>query len=294
MLLKKNERWRIHHGDCIEHMATMPRQSVDFAIFSPPFPALFAYTDEACDIGNSESFAGDARLHLMWFVRGLLPVIKPGRVVIVHVQNISAIKRTGQASTTDLRGIMIRLAKRAGFIYERDWVITKNPQAQSIRTRSRMLMFSCLESDRAQSAPAQNDCLIKLRAPGENEIPIIEDPISRNHWIEWAEGAWDWRTIKETDTLNTKAAKSEDDTRHICPLQLSVINRCIRLYTQPDEIVFSPFTGIGSEGYESIRLGRRFYGCEIKDEYFQQAKKNIRSAKQETEVALSLFADQLQ
>lgn len=294
MVLKENERWRVHHGDCIEHMATMPRHSVDFSIFSPPFPALFAYTDQACDIGNSESFDGDARLHLFWFVRNLFPIIKPGRVVIVHVQNISAVKRTGQLSTIDLRGIMIRLAMRAGFIYERDWVVTKNPQSQSIRTRSRMLMFSSLEADRANSAPAQNDCLIKLRAPGDNAVPVIEHPVSRNDWIKWAEGAWSWRDIRETETLNTKAAKSEDDTRHICPLQLPVINRAVRLYTNPGEVVFSPFAGIGSEGYESIRLDRKFYGCEIKDEYYRQCVRNLESASVKDEERPFLFEEMMQ
>jgi DNA modification methylase len=250
--------YELHLGDCIEHMQDMEPESIDFSIFSPPFPALFAYTDEACDLGNSESFSGDAKLHLMWFTRALAPLIKPGRCVVVHVQNIAAVKRTGDSSTTDLRGLMIRLGKRAGLIYETDWAVTKNPQSQAIRTRSRKLQFAALESDRAQSAPAFSDYLIKFRAPGENKVRITQSGLSRQEWIDWAEGAWSWRDIRETDTLNAKAAKSDDDTRHICPLQLPVINRCIRLYTNPGELVFSPFAGIGSEGYEALRLGRRF------------------------------------
>ncbi len=289
-LLQDDQTHHVHLGDCIEHMSEMPRHSVDFAIFSPPFPALFAYTDQSCDIGNSESFGGDAKLHLMWFVRQLLPVIKPGRVVIVHVQNIAAVKRTGEASTTDLRGLMIRLAKRAGFVYETDWAVTKNPQSQAIRTRSRKLQFAALEKDRAGSAPAFSDHLIKFIAPGENKVPITENSLTRQEWIDWAEGVWDWRSIRETDTLNTKAAKSEDDTRHICPLQLPVIKRCVRLYTNPGEIVFSPFAGIGSEGYESIKAGRRFYGCEIKPEYHAQALRNLTSAEEDNESQLALFA----
>lgn len=289
MLLEKDERWRVHFGDCIEHMHEMPPESVDFCLFSPPFPSLFAYTGEACDIGNSESFRGDAKLHLMWFVRGLLPVIKPGRVVVMHVQNIAGLKRNGEFSTIDLRGILIRLAKRAGFIYETDWPVTKNPQSQAIRTRSTKLQFACLERDRAGSAPAFNDWLIKFRAPGENQVPIDQHKLSRNEWIEWAEGVWDWRTIRETDTLNTAAAKGKDDTRHICPLQLPVIRRCVRMYSNPDEIVFSPFTGIGSEGYVSLLEGRRFYGCEIKPEYHTQACKNLRSAEAQEHSQMALF-----
>lgn len=290
MLLKDNERWRLHHGDCIEHMAeVMPKHSVDFCIFSPPFPSLFAYTDEAGDLGNSESFAGDAKLHLLWFTRALMPVIKPGRVVVMHCQNIAGLKRNGEFSTIDLRGILIKLGKRAGFIYETDWAVTKNPQSQAIRTRSTRLQFACLERDRAGSAPAFNDWLIKFRAPGENEVPINEHKLSRNEWIDWAEGVWDWRTIRETDTLNTAAAKSEKDTKHICPLQLPVIRRCVRLYSNPDEVVFSPFAGIGSEGYMSLLEGRKFYGCELKQEYYEQAKRNLTTAERTEDSQLALF-----
>lgn len=290
-LLDPSEQWAVHHGDCIEHMHDMPAQSVDFSVFSPPFPSLFAYTDKAEDIGNSESFSGDARLHLLWFTRALLRVIKPGRVACCHVQNIAGLKRNGELSTVDLRGIMIRLAKRAGFIYETDWAVTKNPQSQAIRTRSSKLQFACLERDRAGSAPAFNDWIIKLRAPGDNEVPIAEAGLTRNEWIEWAEGVWDWRSIRETDTLNTAAAKSENDTKHICPLQLPLIRRLVRLYSNPGEIVFSPFTGIGSEGYISLLEGRRFYGCEIKDEYHAAACSNLRKAADQEHEQLALFGE---
>lgn len=288
-LLPDGQRWAVHFGDCIEHMAEMPPHSVDFSIFSPPFPSLFSYTDKAADIGNSESFAGDAKLHLLWFIRGLKPLIKPGRVVIVHCQQIAALKRNGETSTIDLRGILIRLAKRAGFQYWTDWPVTKNPQSQAIRTRSTKLQFAALERDRAGSAPAFNDYLIMLRAPGENQVPINQAGLRRDEWIDWAEGVWDWRTIRETDTLNTKAAKSDSDTRHICPLQLPVIKRCVRLYTNPDELVFSPFCGIGSEGYVALQEGRRFYGCEIKDEYYDEACRNLAQAERMEDEQLALF-----
>lgn len=288
-LLTGNERWRIVQADCIEHMTEMPEKSVDFSVFSPPFPSLFAYTDQPNDIGNSEDFTGDAKLHLRFFANQLIRVMKPGRVVIVHCQNIAGMKRSGDPSTIDLRGLLIRVAKWAGFLYDTDITVTKNPQSQAIRTRSRKLQFAGLEADRAQSAPAFNDFLIKLRAPGQNEIPIQGSPLSRNEWIEWAEGAWDWRSIRETDTLNTKEGKGEDDTKHICPLQLPVIKRCVRLWSNPDEIVFSPFAGIGSEGYVSLLEGRRFYGCEIKDEYVRAARSNLRRAESACDEQMALF-----
>lgn len=277
-LLTNGDKYSIHHGDCIPHMMEdMPAASVDFSVFSPPFPTLYAYTSKAEDIGNSEGMQGEAKIHLSFFYRALARVMKPGRAVVVHVMQIPRLKRSGEVGLHDYRGMNIRLGERAGLVYEYDWAVRKNPQAQAIRTRSRELQFAGLESDRAKQRGALPDYLIKFRAKGENQTPIdSEGEVSRNEWIQWAECCWD--DIKETDTLNTAAAKSEDDTRHICPLQLGVIDRLVRLYSNPGEIVFSPFTGIGSEGYVSVQNGRRFYGCEIKDEYHQQALRNIAKA----------------
>lgn len=290
MLLSDKKQWHLHEGDCIPHMLEdMPASSVDMAVFSPPFPALYAYTSEACDIGNSEDLKHEAKLHLGFFYAGLQRVLKPGRVAIVHVMQIPRLKRSGEVGLHDFRGLNIRLGERAGLVYEYDWLIRKNPQAQAIRTKSRELQFSGLESDRAKSRGTLGDYLIKFRAPGINEVPIqSEDQVSRNDWIEWAESCW-WN-IKETDTLNTRNAKSEEDVKHICPLQLGIIRRIVKLYSNPGEIVFSPFAGIGSEGYESLRHSRRFYGCEIKPDYIEECKRNLRRAT--TNVAdVSLFQE---
>jgi DNA modification methylase len=292
-LLQPSERWQLVQADCIEHMAEMPPHSVDFAVFSPPFPSLFAYTDKANDIGNAEDFKGDAKLHLRFFANQLVRVIKPGRVVCIHVQNIPGMKRKQETSTIDFRGLVIRIAKWAGFNYETDWPITKNPQAQAIRTRSTKLQFTHLERDRARSAPAFQDHIIKFTAPGDNAVPVNNHKLTRTEWIEWAEGVWDWQSLRETDTLNTLRAKGEDDTKHICPLQLGVIHRLVRLYSNPDEIVFSPFAGIGSEGYESLKLGRRFYGCEIKDEYCREARANLALAASFNQEQLALFPEEV-
>lgn len=279
MLLSKDQEFHVELGDCIPHMAEMPAASVDLAVFSPPFPTLYAYTSEAGDIGNSEDASGDMKLHLSFFYRQLARIVKPGRVVVVHVAQIPRMKRSGGVGLFDFRGFNVRLAERAGLVFEYDWAIRKNPQAQAIRTKSRELQFVGLEADRAKSRGTLLDYLIKFRAPGENDTPIeSEGEVSRNDWIQWAEGCW--TDIKETDTLNVKAARSESDTRHICPLQLGVINRIVRLYSNPGEIVFSPFAGIGSEGYEAIKLGRRFYGCELKPEYHAENLRNLSRAVQ--------------
>lgn len=287
-LLPNGKRFHVHNGDCITHMASLPPACMDMAVFSPPFPAVYAYTDQECDLGNSEGLRTEAALHFAFFFRQLARVVKPGRVICCHVQQIPRMKRTGEVGLHDFRGLLARIGERSGLVYEYDWLIRKNPQAQAIRTRSRELQFAGLEADRAKTRGTLGDYIIKFRTPGENAAAIdAKNQVSRNDWIKWAEACWD--DIIETDTLNTAVAKSEDDLKHICPLQLEVIRRCVLLYSNPGEIVFSPFTGIGSEGY--IALGgrspktkkridqpRRFYGCEIKAEYHAQALKNLAKA----------------
>lgn len=287
-MLLDNEQWKIHHGDCITHMADLPPACMDMAVFSPPFPAVYAYTDQECDLGNSEGLRTEAALHFSFFFRQLARVVKPGRVICCHVQQIPRMKRTGEVGLHDFRGLLARIGERSGLVYEYDWLIRKNPQSQAIRTRSRELQFAGLESDRAKTRGTLGDYIIKFRTPGDNATPInAKNQVSRNDWIKWAEACWD--DIIETDTLNTAEAKSGDDLKHICPLQLEVIRRCILLYSNPGEIVFSPFAGIGSEGFmacggkspktgKRIDMPRRFYGCEIKPEYHAQAQRNLTRA----------------
>ncbi len=281
-------RFAIHGGDCIPHMLRdMPESSVDVSIFSPPFPSMYAYTDSEADIGNVDQLGSESKLHFSYFFAGLNRVLKPGRVAVVHCMQIPRMKRMGQQGLFDFRGMLIRLAERAGLIWEYEWIVPKNPQSQAIRTKSRELQFNGLESDRANQRGSLPDHLLKFRKPGDNAIPI-DDPyqVSRDQWIQWAEAAW--YGIRETDTLNS--IKGDNDTKHICPLQLSVIDRLVRLYSREGEIVFSPFAGIGSEGYVSLRLGRRFYGCELKREYLEQADRNLRKQSAEQSKQCELFA----
>lgn len=289
MPLLPSDQYHVHHGDCIIHMADLPAACFDFAVFSPPFPQLYAYTSMPNDIGNSEDLSGEAKLHLSFFYRQLARVIKPGRAIVVHVAQIPRMKRSGGQGLFDFRGLNIRLGERSGLVFEYDWSVRKNPQSQAIRTKSRELQFAGLESDRAKSRGALPDYLLKFTVPGENAIPVnSKGQVSRNDWIKWAECCWD--DIRETDTLNTSEARSPEDTRHICPLQLGVIDRLIRLYTNPEEIVFSPFAGIGSEGVTAIKNGRRFYGCEIKDEYYETCTRNLERAARSTSEQMNLFA----
>lgn len=276
-MLANNEKYRIELGDCISGMAKMDAACVDMSVFSPPFPALYAYTSEAGDIGNSEDLDGEAKLHLGFFYSQLARILKPGRVAVVHVMQIPRMKRSGGEGLFDFRGLNIRLGERAGLVFEYDWAVRKNPQAQAIRTKARELQFVGLESDRAKQRGSLPDYLLKFRAPGENKVRIdAKGQVSRNEWIEWAECTW--MDIRETDTLNVREGRGEDDTKHICPLQLTVIDRLIRLYSNPGELVFSPFTGIGSECYQALLRGRRFYGFELKREYHAAAIRNAERA----------------
>ncbi len=292
-MLRDDQTYAIHLGDCVEHMAAMPAACVDMSVYSPPFPALYAYTSDAEDIGNSEDLDTEARLHLLFFYEQIVRVLKPGRVMVVHVAQIPRMKRSGGLGLADFRGLNIRVAERAGFTFEYDWVVRKNPQAQALRTKSRELQFAGLESDRAGSRGAIPDYLLKFRAPGENAVPVdSKGEVRRDDWIKWAECCWS--DIRETDTLNgekgKKAARGEDDTKHICPLQLEVVRRLVLLYSNPGEVVFSPFAGIGSEGYVALKNGRRFYGCELKPEYHVAAMNNLnRAVRERRESQRTLF-----
>lgn len=299
MLLNNGQPYHVHLGDCIPHMATMPENSVDFSVFSPPFPALYAYTSEEADIGNSDDLQSEMKLHFGFFARQLVRVLKPGRVCVMHVMQIPRMKRSGGQGLCDFRGLLIRIAERAGLVYEYDWIVRKNPQSQAIRTKSRELQFAGLESDRSKQRGALPDYLLKFRKPGENDVRInAKNQVSRSEWIKWAESCWD--DIIETDTLNVAEGRGEDDIKHICPLQIEVIRRLILLYSNPGEIVFSPFAGIGSEGY--VALGgaslktklrvsepRRFYGCELKPEYHRAANTNLKRAMNQGTEQAGLF-----
>lgn len=289
--LRTGENWRLFEGDCITHMADVAAtgEQFDMSIFSPPFPALYAYTDSPSDIGNSDDLNHETKLHLSFFYRQLARVIKPGRAIIVHVCQIPRMKRSGGVGLFDFRGLNIRIGERAGLVYEYDWLVRKNPQSQAIRSRSRELQFAGLEADRAKSRGAIPDYLIKFRTKGDNESRVNDKgEVSRNDWIDWAEPAW--LDIRETDTLNVHGTKGDGDTKHICPLQLGVIDRCVRLFSARGETVFSPFAGIGSEGYVALKNERKFYGCELKKEYVEAAVGNLDLAnKRAAEETKSLF-----
>jgi len=277
-----DSEWRLINGDCIPEMHRMAErgEQFDLAVFSPPFASLYTYSDADQDMGNSRDSDDEFLLHHRFFVDALLPVIKPGRNVCVHVQNPTRTKSShGFMGTWDLRGEMIRQYAAAGFVYYGEVTVDKCPQAQAIRTKAHALMFVSLEKDSNIVRPALADYVLIFKAPGVNDAPIHpvqNGEMTREDWIEWARPIW--RGIKETNTLNAALAREEQDERHLCPLQLDLIERCVRLWSNRGEVVFSPFAGIGSEGYVAVALNRRFVGTELKPAYAKRAQFNLADA----------------
>jgi DNA modification methylase len=274
-MIESGTDWMLVNGDCVEELSKLDADSVDLSIFSPPFQSLFVYTATERDIGNCATHEEFIE-HLGYFIDGLLRVMKPGRLACCHIAQVTSTKAThGVIGLIDLRGAVTAAFVKAGFIYHGDVCIDKDPQAQAIRTHSKALLFVQLRKDSSWLRPALADYILVFRKPGDNAVPIHPD-LTNNEWIEWARPIW--YGIKETDTLNTAVAKENDDERHICPLQLGTIERCVRLWSNPGELVLSPFAGIGSEGYEAVRLGRRFVGVELKPSYAATAARNLRVA----------------
>jgi len=209
-------------------------------------------------------------------LKAMLRVTKPGRLTACHVAQVPAmIVRDGYIGMKDFRGRTITAFEQAGWIYVGEACVDKNPQAQAIRTKAKALLFKQLGKDAAWLRPGLADFLLLFRKPGENAMPIIPD-IDNETWITWAHPVW--YDIREGDTLRYFPAKGEEDERHICPLQLGLIERAIRLWSNRGEVVLSPFMGIGSEGVVAVRLGRRFLGVELKGSYYRLAERNVRKA----------------
>jgi len=278
--------WRLMLGDAAERLAEVQDDSVGLSIFSPPFLSLYTYSPTERDIGNSRDEEEFFR-HFGFVTDHLLRITQEGRNCCVHVSQVPAmLVRDGYIGIKDFRGKTIDHFERHGWIYHGEVCIDKDPQAQAIRTKSKALLFVQLKKDSSWLRPALADYVLVFRKPGENRNPI-KPKITNEQWIEWARPVW--YGIRESDTLNIREGRGDDDERHICPLQLGVIGRCIKLWSNERDLICSPFAGIGSEGYEAIRLGRRFVGCELKRNYFDAAVKNLRRAEdQQAQLSLKI------
>lgn len=275
MKIESTDQWTMYMGDCVDQIAKIDDHSVGLSVFSPPFASLYTYSASDRDMGNSKDY-DQFFDHFNFLIPEILRITKPGRRACVHVQQLTTTKVThGVIGWRDFRADVVRHFVMAGWVYDGEVVIDKDPQAQAIRTKAKALMFVQKNKDSAWSRPAMADYILLFRAPGDNAEPIETD-VSNEEWIQFARPIW--YGIDESDTLNAVVARESADERHICPLQLGTIERCVRLWSNRGDMVFSPFAGIGSEGYVSLQHGRKFTGIELKESYFNQAVKNLKAA----------------
>lgn len=296
--------WKMMLGDCVERIKEIGDESVHFSVFSPPFASLYTYSNSDRDMGNSKNFSEFAT-HFGFLVKEMYRVLKPGRLVSFHCMNLPTSKtHQGYIGISDFRGDLIRMFEHEGFIYHSEVVIWKDPVIAMQRTKAIGLLHKQLAKDSCMSRQGVPDYLVTMRKPGINPEPVEGEldhfcgeegsfrstgRLSIDIWQRYASPVW--MDIDPSDTLQASAARDDKDERHICPLQLQVVHRALQLWTNPNDIVLSPFGGIGSEGHECIRLGRQYIGIELKRSYFDQAVKNLVAVEQDMTVGMLDFKD---
>lgn len=284
---ESGEGWRLLLGDSCERLAEIPDESIDLSVCSPPFAQLYNYSPSSRDLSNSTS-REEFFEHYGFIVREQFRVTKPGRIAAVHVADITIQKVLhGYIGVSDFSAQVVEAFEREGWIFDGRVTIDKDPQAQAIRTKSQSLLFVTKDRDATMLRPAMPDYLLKFRKPGENAVPVRSE-VTNEEWIQWARPVW--LDIRETNTLNVKVARDDADERHICPLQLDFIERCVKLWSNRGETVLTPFAGIGSEVYVARRFGRQGIGIELKPSYWHTAVDNLRRLDNELDNA-SLLDD---
>lgn len=286
----KGEGWTVHLGDCVEVASEFADNSIDYSVFSPPFASLYTYSNSDRDMGNCKTYS-EFYAHFRFLVDQLFRVIKPGRLLSFHCMNLQTSKfRDGVIGLHDFRGELIKMFCDAGWIFHSEVCIWKDPVTAMQRTKALGLLHKTIRKDSSMSRQGIPDYLVTMRKPGENaeHISHTHESFQVEKWQRYASPVW--MDVNPTRTLQYRNARDTDDERHIAPLQLDVIERAMELWSNPGDLVFSPFTGIGSEGYVSIEMGRRFVGSELKRSYWELAKRNLSEARQTQ--AEELFADQ--
>jgi hypothetical protein len=295
------DNWHMYRGDCCEVLKGLPDASIDYSIFSPPFASLYVYSDSERDMGNCET-DGEFFEHYGFLATQLFRLIRPGRLVSIHCMNLpSTMQHNGYIGIRDFRGDIIRSMQSAGFIFHSEVCIWKDPVVAMQRTKALGLLHKQVMKDSCRSRQGIPDYVCTFRKAGENEKPVggrfdrfIGDQstftaagdMSIDVWQRYASPVW--MDINQSRTLNGRMAREEADDRHICPLQLDVIERCLELWTNEGDIVLSPFGGIGSEGVVSVQFCRKFVGVELKKSYFDWACKFLKDEEAKLKQA-SLF-----
>ena len=269
--------WTVHHGDCVRVAKSIPDHSIGFSVFSPPFADLFTYSDDLQDMGNCDGMSGFME-HFDHLIAEILRIMEPGREVAVHCVDLLATKwKHGAIQFQDFSGELIRAFWKHGFLFHSRICIWKSPVTEMQRTKAHGLLYKTLKKNSADSRVGCADYLLVFRAPGQTLNPVTksEKDFSVDWWQEVASPVW--TTVDQGRVLNGAVARENEDEKHICPLQLDVIERAITLWSNPGDLVYSPFTGIGSEGYGALSLGRRFVGSELKESYAEWAVANLKS-----------------
>lgn len=277
----RGDGWTLHLGDCVEAINTIEDESIGYTVFSPPFSSLFTYSNSPRDMGNCRDRT-DFYRHFQFLIGNLLRVTKPGRLLSFHCMNFpTTIQRDGFIGITDFRGELIRMFVDAGWIFHSEVVIWKDPVVAMQRTKALGLLYKQLKKDSCMSRQGIPDYLVTMRKPGENQERVTKNPeqFPVSLWQRYASPVW--MDINQSRTLQYRQARENDDERHIAPLQLDVIERAVELWSNPGDLVLSPFAGIGSEGFVALQMGRRFVGIELKKSYWDAAKRNLESAKRE-------------
>lgn len=275
------------HGDCVEALKGIPNACIGYSIFSPPFASLYTYSNSPRDMGNCRTHE-EFFEHFDYLIAELRRVMMPGRDVSFHCMDMPASKeRDGYIGLKDFPGDLIRAFQKHGFIFHSKVTIWKDPVTAMQRTKALGLLHKSVRENAAMCRQGIPDYLITMRTPGEQAQRVTHDDYPVDLWQKVASPVW--MDINPSDTLQYRSAREHDDERHICPLQLEVIRRGVQLWTNPGDVVLSPFMGIGSEGYVALELGRKFVGVELKASYFEQAIRNLASAA--TEQAADMFAE---
>lgn len=283
-----SERCAIYNGDSAEVMCRLPDNSMDYSIFSPPFEDLYTYSDSDRDLGNCRS-TDEFYEQFGFIVEELFRIMKPGRLVSVHCMDLPAKKFSdGFIGLKDFPGELIRLFQDKGFYYHSRVTIWKDPVVAMQRTKALGLLHKQIKKDSTMCRQGIADYVVTMRKPGDNPDPVThtDETFPVKKWQEYASPVW--MDIRQGNTLNRTSARDDRDEKHICPLQLDVIERCIELWTKEGDTVFTPFLGIGSEAYQALRMHRNAVGIELKRSYFEQAMTNCRNAEDYPE-QMSLF-----
>lgn len=275
--------YALYHGDSIEVVPNLAEGSVGFSVYSPPFPQIFVYSDSERDLGNCEDIEAFTD-HYRFLVSDLLRVTAPGRLSAVHCTDLPMQKwKDGNVGLRAFPDAIRQAHLDAGWIYHCCVTIWKCPVTEMQRTKALGLLHKQLRKDSSLSRVGLPDYLIVFRKPGENAAPIVHpDDIPVDLWQQWASPVW--MDIRQGNTLNVTQAKADQDEKHVCPLQLDLIERAIRLWSNPGDTVLSPFAGIGSEGVTALKTGRKFIGVELKDSYFKQARAYLDGADRQADL----------